>query len=100
MDRFDIEGTLVESIPTPGAHHPFTELPDGSLAWGAIDEYFVDETLTVRSPDGSTRELWSCSAFLDAEGGASDDYCGTNTLSYSAERDSFLYSFLSSCRLL
>jgi hypothetical protein len=95
VDRFDIEGTLIESIPTPGAHHPFTELPDGSLAWGAINEYFVDETLTVRSPDGTTRELWNCSAFLDAEGGAPDDYCGTNTLSYSAERDTFLYSFFS-----
>jgi hypothetical protein len=33
--KIRLDGTLVHSWETPGLHHPFQEMPDGSLAWGA-----------------------------------------------------------------
>ena len=38
VHRSRIDGTLVETVPTAGQHHTFIELPDGTIAWGAIDE--------------------------------------------------------------
>ena len=35
VHRIKIDGTIVETYPTPGLHHAFTELPDGSIVWGA-----------------------------------------------------------------
>jgi len=95
VDRVDIEGNLILRVETPGLHHPFAELPDGTIAWGAISGEFDEEVLTTKAPDGTVEELWSCADFLAAEGGPPDAYCGSNTLSYSAETDTFLYSFFS-----
>ena len=97
VHRINIEGEVTQTWDTPGLHHPFTELPDGTLAWGAISGYFTDESLKTLSPDGTERTLWSCREFLDAEanGGGEEDYCGSNTLSYRATTETFLYSFFS-----
>ncbi len=95
IDRVDIEGNRIARVEAPGLHHPFAELPDGTLAWGAVSGDFNEEVLTLRAPDGTLEELWSCSSFIATEGAAPDAYCGSNTLSYSAATDTFLYSFFS-----
>ena len=89
--RLKLDGTVLETIDTPGLHHPFTELPDGRMAWGGRDG--MDEQLVLREVDGTLRVLWTCAAFLGSigEGG----YCGSNSLRYDAARDSFLFSFYS-----
>ena len=96
VDRVDIGGSVIETVQTPLMHHPFTELPDGTIAYGAVQGgFFEEELLQVIHPDGSEETLWSCSEFLDAEGRNPDSYCGSNTLSYSAATNTFLYSFFS-----
>ena len=97
IERVNIEGEVLESWDTPGLHHPFTELPDGTIAWGSVDGQFVDESLKTLSPDGTERTLWSCRDFLktEADGGGPGAYCGSNTLFYNASTDTFLYSFFS-----
>jgi hypothetical protein len=95
--RMHIDGTEVETIDTPGLHHPFTELPDGSLAWPAHDA--GDEHLTVRSPDGEIERLFSCRAFQE-EHGYTEKWCGSNTLWYDPDRERFLYSLYSSQAVL
>ena len=97
IERVNIEGEVTQTWQTPGQHHPFTELPDGSIAWGAVSGYFSDEQGKLLSPDGTERTLWSCRDFLDAEanGGTPSDYCGSNTLSYSPETDTLLFSMFS-----
>lgn len=97
IERVNIEGEVTQTWQTPGQHHPFTELPDGSIAWGAISGYFDEESVKTVSPDGTERTLWSCRDFLDAEasGGAPADYCGSNTLAYNPETDTLLLSMFS-----
>ena len=97
VDRVNIEGEVTQTWDTPGLHHPFTELPDGTFAWGAAEGLFDGESLKTIRPDGTEHSLLRCQDFLDAEagGGNEDTYCGSNTLSYDAQRDTFLYSFYS-----
>jgi hypothetical protein len=90
--RMKIDGSLVDSYHVPGGHHAFTELPDGSIAWGAAG--WSSETLDILRPDGTHEVLWDCREFEDAWGGGG--YCQSNTLYYSEERDTFLYSFYTS----
>jgi hypothetical protein len=91
VQRMHIDGTIVETIETPGLHHPFTDLPDGSLAWPANEGF--DERIMVRAPDGQTRTVFQCWQFLQSRGFSG--HCGANTLWYNAETDSFLYSLYS-----
>jgi len=89
--RVNIEGVEEELVPTPGLHHPFTQLPDGSLAWGVMSNQ--DETLEVRTPDGVQTSLWSCGDLLESLGMRRQ--CGSNTLYYDPDTNHFLYSFYS-----
>jgi hypothetical protein len=89
--RMHIDGTLVEEIATPGLHHPFTELPDGSIAWSASEGN--NERVYLRSPDGDVEALFSCGEFLRDNGFGG--YCGSNTLWYDPQTDHFLYSLYS-----
>ncbi len=95
--RMHIDGTVVETVETPGLHHPFTDLPDGSLAWGAHTE--ADEELVVRGPDGTTEVLLGCRDFQESHG-FEEAWCGSNTLWYDAATDRFLYSLYSSQAVL
>ncbi len=89
--RMKIDGSSEETYDTAGLHHPFTELPDGSLVWAAMSG--DGETLQRLTPDGTEESLASCRALL---GGLGDKgYCGSNTIRYDADRDSFLWSFYS-----
>jgi hypothetical protein len=90
-----IDGTEVRRVAAPGHHHPFTDLPDGSVAYTAYREVggfgtAGDDVLVVVDPAGNATDLFSCDDFLDdlGEGG----WCGTNTLSYDPTRDVFLFS--------
>ncbi len=89
VHRIKLDGSVVQIYDTPGLHHAFVDLPDGSIVWGAADEF--DETLEKLLPDGTQETLWVCSEYL-----ASIDYslwCQSNTLYWEELSDSFLYSF-------
>ena len=90
--RVKIDGTIEQTYDTPGLHHPFTEIADGSLVWGASQGWY-EEVLTKRTPEGEVVELWSCADFLDALG--HEDECGSNTVFWSEERGTYLYSLYS-----
>jgi hypothetical protein len=90
--RMQIDGTLVDLYDTPGLHHPFTELADGTIAWAANDDN--NEKLMTLAPDGTLREVWDCDTdFVAVEG--LREYCGSNTLWWDEVSDRFLYSMYS-----
>lgn len=66
IHRVAYDGTLLERIATPGAHHDFTELPDGTLAWLTGEErsfggpVIRGDVLMERAPDGTERVVWNC----------------------------------------
>lgn len=88
IHRMKIDGTITESISVPGMHHCFTELPDGSIVWGATD--FESETEERIAPDGTQSTLWDCRTFryLDR-----NEWCHTNSLFYRESTHSLLMSF-------
>jgi len=96
VQRMKIDGSVVQTYDTAGLHHPFTELPDGSIVWAAMDGN--DEILERLAPDGSQERIASCHALIGAYG--EEGYCGSNTIRYSAERDSFLWSLYSDDSIL
>ncbi len=89
VHRWKIDGTTVETTPTPGLHHAFTELADGTLVWGAAD--WETESLVKRNPQGTTSTIWRCDGFHDQVG--IDEVCQSNSLYWHEPTDSFLYSF-------
>lgn len=92
VQRMYIDGTIDETISTPGLRHAFTELPDRSLAWPATQKGSgpTNELIQIRSPDGDTETVFDCLEFLQAHNFRS--YCGANTLWYDVQTDHFLYS--------
>lgn len=90
--RMLLDGTVLETIPTPYMHHPFTDLPGGGLAWGAVGRN--TETLEVRDAAGNQHTLWDCADWL-AGTDAAGNGCGSNTLFYDEGSDSYYYSFYS-----
>ncbi|MEQ1571768.1 MAG: hypothetical protein ABMA64_39435, partial [Myxococcota bacterium] len=91
--QWRIDGTLVHEFATPGAHHPFTDLPDGGVAYGALVGYYDTEYIQIVHPDDSSETLWDCGEWLDGLGGGG--YCGSNTLSYDASSDTLWLSLFS-----
>ena len=85
VHRMKIDGTIIESTPTPGLHHAFTELSDGTLVWGSAD--WNSEELVKRAPGGEVERIWGCQDAFSA------DYCQSNTLYWHEPTDTFLYSF-------
>ena len=85
VHRMKLDGTIVESVSTPGLHHAFVELDDETLVWGAAD--FTSETLRERRPGEDYTDLWTCRDSFGV------DYCQSNTLYWHEESDTFLYSF-------
>lgn len=65
IHRMKIDGTIVETYDTPGLHHPFTEHPDGTIAWGATAPPY-GETIEELSPDGVQTRIWDSGVFLAA----------------------------------
>ncbi len=92
VQRVDILGQEIERYDTPGLHHPFTELPDGGIAWGAASG--MTELLQVLAPGASEpTTLWSCQGFHQSLGSLLP--CSANTLTWSEARGSYLFSFFS-----
>ncbi len=89
VHRWKIDGTVVETVPTPGLHHAFTELADGTLVWGAAD--WESEALVRRTPEGLVTTIWDCDDFHAQVG--SHEMCQSNSLFWNEATDSFLYSF-------
>ena len=89
--RMKIDGTELAVYDTPGLHHPFTELADGSIVWGAADG--TTETLEKLTPDGVQEQIWACDTFHDEVG--VDQYCQSNTVFWNEPDDTFLFSLYS-----
>ena len=81
----------IGEVWTPGLHHAFVQLPDGTLAWGS-QYHGGEESLVYKGPeapeDDSGTVLWSCDDDWPDSG-----RCESNGLHYSIERNAFLYSF-------
>ncbi len=63
--RVALDGRLLETVDTcDEAHHDFTELPDGAVAYLCHDTREIDgddvvgDRLVERAPDGTTRDVW------------------------------------------
>lgn len=92
--RAKLDGTIVEELDTPGLHHPFTDLPDGSIlytAYKGVNDR--SETLDRRWPDGTITTVWDCQDLVEAVGDSG--YCGSNTLWYNPANGRVLYSLYS-----
>jgi len=89
--RMKIDGSVLDTYDTPGLHHAFTELPDGSIVWGAAESW--SETIEKLTPEGLQQSLWSCDEWHKTVGISS--YCQSNTLYYHEPDDSFLFSLYS-----
>ncbi|MEZ4236947.1 MAG: arylsulfotransferase family protein [Myxococcota bacterium] len=90
VDKIRIDGGRVAQWATPGMHHPYQELPDGSLAFGGYTGWY-SESLQITHPDGSRDTLWDCDDFVRSLGESA--VCASNTLNYDAASDTFLFSF-------
>ncbi len=77
-----------EEHSTPGLHHAFVELPDGTLAWGSKNHGGGEALVTMGPKEKQASVLWTCE-----EDWPNASYCESNGLFYSTKRDSFLYSF-------
>lgn len=93
VDQILIDGTILHTFETPGLHHPFTDLPDGSLAYGESIGMYGNEYLTRVQLDGSRDRLWSCEGWLSDIG--ENGYCSSNTLNYDVATNKYLFSFWS-----
>jgi len=90
VQRVGIDGVVQATWDTPGLHHPYTDLPDGSLAWGAWGDGL--ETLEILDPTGVQRTLWDCGDYHAAQG-LDGTPCSSNTLSWDPGSERFLFSF-------
>jgi hypothetical protein len=82
----------IEIVPTPGLHHAFVQLPDGTLAWGSQD-HGGGEALVQLAPGAADEEvLWTVSQdWPPGNGGWQGPE--SNGLFYVEGADSFLYSY-------
>lgn len=113
VERLSIEGEPLDQSSTPQAHHAFTQLPEGTLAWLAsdvrtvVDDHdgttaeVVGDTIWEQGPDGTDREVFSVwdwftpqLADLQEHSTYADGLKWThaNDLSYYSERDTLLLS--------
>jgi hypothetical protein len=102
--RLIIGASLFDSTQTEVnarfAHHDFTPLPDGSLAWIAYDNLTASEwehkgdQVLERSPDGSIRTVWSSwDHYQFVDGHKEPDnltWTHANALSFDEDRDEYL----------
>lgn len=89
--RMKLDGRVIEEIPLAGLHHPFTDLPDGSIVFTAMER--SSETLDRRWPDGTIETVWDCMDLLEAVGDSG--FCGSNTLWYDPATGRVLNSIYS-----
>ncbi len=90
IDQMRIDGSVIHTFDVPGLHHPFTDLPDGSVAWGATTGGYANEYLNVVHADGSVETVLDCMEWMRTIG--QDGFCMSNTLSYDEGTDTLLLS--------
>jgi hypothetical protein len=91
VSRMLLDGNIVQVYRTPGLHHPFTELPDGSIVWGAsLGD--GSESLEQLDPNGVQTSIWDVATFSQEIGTAGTAPFSSNSLFYDASRDTFLFS--------
>ncbi len=92
VHRMKIDGTILDTYETPGLHHAWDELADGSIVWGAhIDS--DEEWLDKRNPDGSQETIWKCSEFELEQLGETGRSCHSNSWWWHEATDTYLVSF-------
>ena len=95
VHRTKIDGTDVDTYTTPGLHHAWVDLPDGTIAWGdhvSNNEEWLDEM----APDGTVSTVWKCSDFEIEVFGDTGHGCHSNSWWWHEASDSYLVSFPSS----
>ena len=95
VHRMKIDGTIVQSYETPGLHHAWDELADGSIIWGAYITSH-EEWLNKLLPSGSTETIWKCSEFEVEMQGETGRNCHSNSWWWHESTDTYLVSFPSS----
>ncbi len=108
-----LDGTVYDERVTTGAHHFFRQLEDGSIGYLATDIrgwrdpetgedlQVVGDALTVLSPDGELKTIFSVWDHLEVEKGSewdrgffagAQDWTHGNALDYDATSDTWLIS--------
>ncbi len=78
----------IEVLDTPGLHHEFVQLPDGTLVWGSQD-VGGGEALVEMAPGATERTIiWTCNDDWPGSG-----RCESNGLFYDEATNTYLYSF-------
>ena len=90
IERTAIDGTVLHTYETPGMHHPFTDLPDGSIAYGQTTQSYLNEHIAIVHEDGTTEDVFSCEDWLEEIGVFA--FCASNTLEYDEPSNKFLFS--------
>lgn len=109
-----LQGETLETKGAQWSHHVFTQLPDGTLAYPAVDirEWIDPETevavnvigdkIVEQQPDGTIETVFSAWDWKDVKKhdqwgtafyGNAHDWTHANSLQYIPERDSYLISF-------
>jgi hypothetical protein len=90
--RMKIDTSIVEIHETPGLHHAYTDLPDGSIVYANKGEDGMDK-LTQATPGGAYINVWTCASYHQQLG--EERNCSANTVWWNEEDDTFLVSFYS-----
>lgn len=90
IERILIDGTQLHVYQVPGMHHPWTDMPDGSIAYG--DESTGEEHITIAYEDGSYESVWNCDDWTSSHGLGG---CASNTLNYDEASNAFTFSHYS-----
>ncbi|MEZ4238070.1 MAG: hypothetical protein R3F59_18375 [Myxococcota bacterium] len=82
----------IEAVATPGLHHEFVQLPDGTLAWGS-QAHGGGEALCTKAPGAAEEEvIWTVTEdWPQGQGGWGGPE--SNGMFYDADTDTFLYSW-------
>ena len=110
------DGTTIRTIETPLGHHVFTELPDGTITYIALDpedtpEYgpVCGDALIEIAPDGTQSEIfttWGNIPLYESDFFHADfypqgrDWTHTNFVEYFPEKDRYLISMASTNMIL
>lgn len=107
----DMAGRLGATVPTPWGHHSFRVLPDGTVAWLAVDirswtdpstgetQDVVGDAVWTVAPEGSPTRLFSTWDWREPSAGSfwdlgfypqGRDWTHGNAISWNEERGSFL----------
>ncbi len=100
-----LDGSGLEQLPSTGAHHDFTELPDGTLALISYSPRDVDgetiqgDKIVELAPDGGTTTVYDIWDDPDIEYHPDDAFMGTmwphiNAIDYLEDSDSYSISIL------